>query len=369
MTIGLFSSFAGRNCGGPEVYERELIRAVLKLPADNEYHVYCLDRRGPETIGCEDPRLRYHRMGPRNRVVAMVTSLPAAIRRTSPAVFHALMVPPPFCPPKTIMAMQCSSVMLHPELYPPLIRFRLQFLLHRAVPKAELVLCPSRHVLEVTRDYFRLSEDRLAVLYPGANNAFRPLDPEPNRQHLREKFGIDYPYFLFSGRWEKRKNLTGVLKAFAIFKRQRGAHRLVLTGGLSWHAAQIQAQIRALGLEREISDLGKTDFDELPRLYAGAEALLYPSLWEGFGLPIVEAMRCGTPVITSNISAMPETAGGAALLVDPRSPEDIAAAMTRVLDPELRERLRRAGPEQAKRFSWDEAARQVLGHYARVGAS
>jgi glycosyltransferase involved in cell wall biosynthesis len=369
MRVGLFSSFAGRNCGGPEVYERDLIRALLQLPVDHEYHVYCLDRMAPKVIDRQDQRLTYHVLRPRNRAIAMMTSLPAAIRSSQPDVFHALMVTPPFCPSKTIMAMQCSSLMLYPELYPPLVRARLRFLLHRAVPRAALILCPSRHVLEVTRDYFGLPEDRLAVVYPGANTAFRPVDPEENREHLREKFGIDYPYFLFSGRWEKRKNLEGILKAFALFKRQPGPHRLVLTGGRSWHADGIEAKIRALGIGDYITDLGKTDFDELPRLYAGAQALLYPSLWEGFGLPIVEAMRCGAPVITGNISAMPETAGDAALLVDPHSPEDIAAAMRKSLNVDLHNRLRLAGLEHARQFTWEAAAQQVLEHYARVAKS
>jgi alpha-1,3-rhamnosyl/mannosyltransferase len=280
-------------------------------------------------------------------------------------VFHAPVIPPPSCPPNAIISMPCSSLIRHPEFYPPLIRMRLRFLLHRAIPKAAKIICASNHVRDVVQERFAIPADRLAVIYPGINRIFRPIDVAHARAYLEERYHITYPYFLFSGRWENRKNLVRTLEAYAEFRHTcRTDHRLVMTGGRSWHSGKADGVIRRLDLQDAVVDLGKTPSDDLPYLYSGAEALVYASLWEGFGMPITEGMACGTPVITSNVSAMPETAGGCALLVDPRSTTAIAAAMHRITsDTHLRERLRAQGLERARQFSWTETAQRTLDLY------
>jgi glycosyltransferase involved in cell wall biosynthesis len=368
MKVGVFVAFAGRNCGGPEVFERELVRAMSALTPQHEYHLYCLDRRAPAVIGLEDESVVYHLLRPSVRAVSMLTSVPRAIARTRPDVFHAPIVPPPFCPPDTVLNFSCSSLVYHPEFFPPLIRLRLRFLVHRNLPKVAKVICPSKHVRDVTHDEFKVPMERLHVIYPGISPLFRPIDLNETRAHLEEKHGILFPYFLFSGRWEPRKNLVRTLEAFALFKRNsRTEHRLVLTGGRSWGAADVDKVIRDLALEDTVVDLGKTPLDELPYLYGAADALVYASLWEGFGLPIVEAMACGTPVITSKVSAMPETAGDAALLVDPYSVDDMAEAMHQLAtDGNLRQRLGALGLKRAQSFSWEKTARGTLDVYDQL---
>ena len=370
MRIGLFICFAGRSCGGPEIYEREIVRAMSTMEPQHTYHLYCLDRRAPSVIAVDNPSVVYHVLRPAARVVSMLTTLPLAVSRTQPDLFHAPVIPPPFCPPKTIISMPCSSLVRHPEFYPPLVRMRLRFLLHRAIPKAAKIICSSKHVRDVVEERFAVPVDRLSVIYPGISRLFRPIDERENRAHLEEKYGLHYPYLLFSGRWERRKNIIRTLEAFARFKRMcRTEHRLVLTGGRSWASREADAVIRSLDLQAVTVDLGKTPADDLPHLYAGADAVVYASLWEGFGMPIVEAMACGTPVITSNVAAMPETAGGTAVLVDPHSTEDIAAAMYRITsDIDLRHRLRARGLQHAQRFTWEEAARRTLEIYEEIAS-
>jgi glycosyltransferase involved in cell wall biosynthesis len=370
MRIGLFICFAGRSCGGPEVYEREIVRAMVRMAPQHDFHLYCVDRRAAAVIDVPGQQAVYHLLRPSLRIVSMLTSLPLAISRTRPHVFHAPVIPPPFCPPDPIISMPCSSLLRHPEFYPPLIRLRLRFLLHRAVPKAAKVVCTSNHVRDVVQERFALDPDRLPVIYPGISPAYRPIEESEKRAHLRRTYGIRSPYFLFSGRWEHRKNVIRILQAFAEFKRRfRTDHALVLTGGRSWASAEALALIRTLNLRDAVLDLGKTAVDELPFLYGGADALVYASLWEGFGMPIVEAMACGTPVITSNVAAMPETAGGRALLVDPRSTAEIADAMHRIsTDVGLRDRLRAEGLMHAQVFSWEKAARRTLDLYEEVAS-
>jgi alpha-1,3-rhamnosyl/mannosyltransferase len=369
MKIGVFVAFAGRNCGGPEVFERELVRSLVAADPRHEYHLYCLDRHAPSVIDLQHPNVKYHVLRPRFRVVSMLTSLPRIVARTQPDVFHAPMVTPAFCPTNTIMAVQCSSLIRHPEFFPPLVRMRLEFLLHRAVPKAEIVVCPSQHVREVVQEKFHLPDDRLRVIGPGVSPAFHPIEEAAKRRYLEDEHDIRYPYFLLSGRWEARKNVVKTLEAFAHFKRTyRTEHKLVLTGGRSWGTAEIQCILDRQELRDMVVDLGKTPLDELPYLYAGAEALVYVSLWEGFGMPIIEAMACGTPVITSNTSAMPETSGGQALLVDPTSIEEISAGLYRATrDHAWRERAHVEGIQRAKLFTWELVAERFLGLYDEVG--
>jgi glycosyltransferase involved in cell wall biosynthesis len=368
MKVGLLLAFAGRNCGGPEVYEREMVRGMLQLAPQHEYHLFCLDKRAPLVIGHDSRELVYHLLRPSSRVVSMLTTLPWEMYRTRCDIFHSLIMAPPFFPPNAIMSMACSSLICRPELYPPLVRARLRFLQHRAVPKAARIICVSRHVRDVMLETFRLPLERLPVIYPGCSRVFRFIGDEQKRAFLREKYGISYPYFLFSGRWERRKNVLGTLQAFALFKKNfKSEHKLVFTGGKSWHSAEAEEAIFRLGIQNDVADLGKTPFEELPYIYGGAEALIYASLWEGFGMPIVEGMLCGTPVITSNLSAMPEIAGGCALLVNPADTEDIASGMYRIAtDEQLRGDLRSRGLKRAERFGWESSSRMTLDLYDEV---
>ena len=368
MRVGLLIAFAGRNCGGPEVFEREIVRAMATASTSYEYHLYCLDRRAREVIDFEGGNVFYHQLQPRIRAVALMTSLPLAMSRTRPEVFYAPVIPPPFCPPRTIMSMPCSSLLRHPEFYPPHIRWRLRFLLHRAVRKSAKVICPSAHIRDVVEECLGVPADRLPVIHPGVSPQFRPIAEDERSTFLAQRYGIRGPYFLFSGRWEKRKNILGTLQAFALFKRNhRSEHKLVLTGGQSWDSSEVHEAMVRHRVADMVVDLGKSPVEELPYLYAGADGLIYASLWEGFGMPIVEAMACGAPVITSDVAAMPETAGGCALLVDPHSPEQIADAMQRLAsDTTLRARLSTMGLKRAQRFSWETAARQTFDLYEDV---
>ncbi|MDZ7784568.1 MAG: glycosyltransferase family 1 protein [Halioglobus sp.] len=173
------------------------------------------------------------------------------------------------------------------------------------------------------------------------------------------------PDFLFSGRWEPRKNILRIIQAFAQFRAESKLDmQLVFTGERTWAAEEADNLIRKHALENDVVDLGKSSMDGLPQLYSGAVALAYPSLWEGFGLPIVEAMASGTPVITSNNSSMREIGDNAALLVDPQSVEAIAEAMYSIAsDAVLQEKLREKGLARAEQFTWRRTAERTLALY------
>jgi glycosyltransferase involved in cell wall biosynthesis len=259
----------------------------------------------------------------------------------------------------------------HPEFYPALIRLRLLALMGLAVRKAKLIICISQHIENVVRERFALPPERTAVVPLAANSSFRPMPEDECQTFVRERYSIGFPYFLFSGRWEQRKNIVRILEAFHRFKNEFPSEiKLVLTGERTWAAKDAEETIRRNKMDNEIMDLGKSLVAELPYLYAGARALIYPSLWEGFGLPLVEAMGAGTPVITSNNSSMAEIGRGAALLVDPLSIDDIASAMHRIAtDSRLHADLRTRGLNRAKLFSWENTAKQTLAVYERMNSS
>jgi glycosyltransferase involved in cell wall biosynthesis len=361
---------AGRQAGGPETYEHCLVRALAEVAPRNEYYVYCLSRPAADSFGAARANVRYHVLWPRLRWVSIAAILPIALRAAKLDVFHATFVPPPFAVRDYVFTMHDDSMFRHPEFYPPAIRWRLQNLVRRGLKRARLVLCISESVRASVAEAFRLPEERLAVVYHGVDPRFGPRPLDLVRRELAQRYGLHEPYTLFVGRLTARKNPVRMLEAFHRFRQEAKCPvKLVLAGNRSWTAEGFDEAMTRLGLQDSVIELGHVPDEDLPWLYCGALMLVFPSLWEGFGLPVIEAMASGTPVITSNVSSLPEVAGDAAVLVDPYSTDAIGDAMTRVFqDPGLRETLRARGLERARRFVWGETARQTLAAYTRARA-
>lgn len=206
---------------------------------------------------------------------------------------------------------------------------------------------------------------RIRVVYPGHDARFAPLPRDAARASVARRFGLRGPYILHVGTLEPRKNAVALLRAFERVRAGRAAgHTLVLVGRRGWMYEPILAAMQTPGLAGRVRLIDDAGNDELPALYAAADLFVYPSLYEGFGLPVVEAMACGAPVVTSNVSSLPEVAGDAALLADPRDEAALAAAIDRALgDPALRAALAARGRARAEHFSWQRCARETLAVY------
>ena len=200
--------------------------------------------------------------------------------------------------------------------------------------------------------------EKIEVIYSGIADRFFDV-PRDDIAQVRARYRLERPYVLFVGTIEPRKNLPALLDAWQqVSPPLRQEFDLVLAGPIGWGERGVVERARYLGYVPE---------PDLPGLTAGASAFVYPSFYEGFGFPVAQAMAAGVPIITSNVSSLPEVAGSAAVLVDPRSPSEIADAIERVLtSPSLRDELCRAGVERARRFRWRECARQSLAFFARV---
>jgi glycosyltransferase involved in cell wall biosynthesis len=215
--------------------------------------------------------------------------------------------------------------------------------------------------------YLRIDVDKLVVVFPGVDETFCPGDGALSREMTAKQYGAEH-FFLFPGGIARNKNIEVALHALVEFRRLGGVHSLVVTGeGSTGDTRSVRRLVRDLGLEECVFFTGSIPRDYMPTLYRAAAAVLYPSLYEGFGLPVLESMACGCPVVTSNTSSLPEVAGDAAILVNPRDPTAIAKAMHRVIsDLALREVLIARGLERARSFSWFRTASETCDVYRAV---
>lgn len=248
--------------------------------------------------------------------------------------------------------------------YDPLRMFYSRSVLPRMMRRLTHVISVSQATRRDLLSHASLEPGQIDVVYNGADlERFGAMDGDEARAHVREKFGIETPYILYTARLEHPgKNHVRLLEAFARLKREEGLpHRLVCAGSPWYGAESIYAAARDMGIERDVYFPGFVHNSDLPALYAGADLFVFPSLFEGFGIPPLEAMASGTPVCASNVSSIPEVVRDAGLLFDPSDAKDIAATMLRVLqDQHLASRLVQRGLKRSRLFSWDDSARQVL---------
>jgi len=254
---------------------------------------------------------------------------------------------PLFCPSRFIFTIHDLSHIYCPENSNPLIRLYYATIMKRACQRALSILTVSEFTRMQIVEWSGVSTEKVLNVGCGVDPTYQPAE---------NYYGLQFPYLLCVSNRKRHKNEFRVVEAFARADIPTGMH-LVFTGGPT---AELTDCIEHLHITQRVYFAGVVPETELPSLYRGAEALVFPSLYEGFGLPILEAMGCGTPVVTANVTAMPEVAGGAALLVDPTSVEQIARAMEQIVsDTTLRQQLRHKGLTRAAEFSWASTAARV----------
>ncbi|HTP00508.1 MAG TPA: glycosyltransferase family 1 protein [Anaerolineales bacterium] len=253
---------------------------------------------------------------------------------------------------RQIVTIHDLSVLDHPEWFASSFRLWYLFLLPRLARNARLVLTVSEHSRRSIKRKFGLPDEKVLAIPNGVNlQQFHPTDTTAARAH----YGLSKPYALFVGSLDPRKNLDRLLQAWVRLPEFKDVE-LVIAGS----RGRIFKPVQMPGYTRRIRFLGYVPDEDLPGLYSGALFFIMPSLFEGFGLTVLEAMACGAPVITSYASALPEAAGNAAIQVDPTSVEGMAEAMrTLIVDEDLRRGLRQKGLDRASRFSWERSARQI----------
>lgn len=241
-----------------------------------------------------------------------------------------------------------------------------KLLFPRTLKTADKIIVVSKSTREDLIHYFNISEEKITVVREAADEKFRPLN-ELELMGVKHKYELDFPTILYVGTLEARKNLPTLIKAFYNLKKKKIEHKLIIAGKKGWKYKNIFAMIHQLNLQSEVMFTGYVPTEDLPALYNVADLFVYPSLYEGFGLPPLEAMACGIPVITSNTSSLPEVVGDAGIMIDPYDVDGLADAMHNVLTNEgLREDMIKKGLERAKLFNWEICAKETIDVYTEV---
>lgn len=257
----------------------------------------------------------------------------------------------------------------HIGAYPILDTLYMRTLIPCSVKRAAGVFAVSENTKKEIIHYTECGAEKITVTYEAADRMYRPIDDHAVLQRVIEKYTLPIRFIAYVGSLSPRKNVVWLLESFSKI-RDEVPHYLVLTASKSWNDSDVYSAMQRLGLEDRIHKIGYVDSEDMPAIYNLADLYVYPSLYEGFGLPVLEAMQCGCPVIASNVTSIPEVAGDAAILIDPLDTNALAESIIRVLsDLELREKLVDSGFKQAEKFSWDRCAHIMLETVRRFGGS
>lgn len=365
-TLGIDFTSASRERAGIGRYARELVRALSRIDRSNPYVLFVPRDAHDELLHYDwSPNFPIKRAPLTERYLAAVwhrarIPLPIETFIGKVDVFYSpdFLLPPTFAPRKLVTVHDLSYVRV-PECFPqPLLNY-----LNRAVPssvaRADLILADAASTQRDLIDVYRVPAEKIRVLYAGVDPRFGPNVSEASRARVRALTG-GKPYLLSVSTIQPRKNYARLIEAFSKIPNDKlpMPHlQLVIAGGRGWMYEEVFQAVARLGLRDRVMFPAFVADADLPALYANATLFVYPSLYEGFGLPVAEAMACGVPVVSSNASSLPEVGGEAVMYFDPRDVDALADAMRRALtDESLRNDLRARGFAQAKKFSWDKAA-------------
>jgi glycosyltransferase involved in cell wall biosynthesis len=366
LRVGIDIHSIGSRKGGNETYYRELVRGLATVPCNHEFILYYTNPVSSQPCNLNG-RFSLEPVRPSSRMLRIPLGFPWRMRKDKLDVFHAQYIVPPFPSCKTVVSIFDLAHERYPQFFHPLEGRALRTLVRWSAKRADRVVTVSHFSARDLTEIYGVKPENITVVYLAASDEFRPMDRDSCREYVQTKYGLTSPYILYAGRLQARKNLVRLVEAYSQLHRTGIEEDMVLVGKQDWQSDVIVESVRKYGLESKVRFLGYVPGKDLPYLYNAARLFVYPSIFEGFGLPVVESMACGTPTITSYGSSLEEIVGDAALLVDPLSAPSIAEAMEKVLqDPALRQSLSERGLAQSEKFSYRTAAEKTLAVYESV---
>jgi glycosyltransferase involved in cell wall biosynthesis len=370
LRIAIDAHSVGTGLAGNESYVTNLIEALAELDIENRYTLYVTKREAVKRFSNRWPHVRVQRTRPHTPLVRVPLTLAAELRRRPVDLLHVQYTAPPFAPCPVVATIHDLSFEHLPQTFKRRSRMQLQLTVRRTARAAARILVPSEHTRRDICETYRIEPERVTVTPLAAPSHFAPVLDEKEVRRVRERYHLEGEYILAVGSIQPRKNLALLIAAYADLRRARphaNLPKLALVGKLAWLYDETLRAIEGCGLGDLTVLTGYVSEADLPALYTGALCFVYPSYFEGFGLPPLEAMQCGTPVIAGNRTSLPEVVGDAGLLVDPFDKNSIASALARMIDDaNLRADLSVKGMERARHFSWRETARLTLQAYKRA---
>lgn len=269
---------------------------------------------------------------------------------------------------KKILTIHDLTPLLFPETHSKETLFFWNSTLKLIKNRADIIIVDSKNTKNDCIMHLGISDERIKVVHLAADSKYKPINNKENiEKELKNKYNLKFPFILYVGTLERRKNISTLIKAFYKLKKNSVKHKLVIAGGKGWKYNEIFETIDKLGLKNDVIFTGYVPDEDLVKLYNAADLFVYPSLYEGFGLPPLEAMACGCPVITSNASSLPEVVGNAGIMVDPYNFDILYEKICEVLSNNgFRDELRKKSLNRAKLFSWEKTAEETCKIYEEV---
>ncbi|HSQ26905.1 MAG TPA: glycosyltransferase family 1 protein [Anaerolineales bacterium] len=371
MRIGIDATALPPEPVGAGNYIIHLVRALASLDSDDEWVIFAQEH-ARNLIGvpaCD--RLEWRLIpdqSPARRLAWEQARFPSIIQESRLELLHS----PHYTRP---VRLSCASVVtlhdmtffLYPQLHTRIKRLFFPRMIRYSARHADALITISDHTRRDAIRILHIPEDKITSIPLGIHPDFHPIQDQHALDICREKYRLPQTFILYVGLVEPRKNLPVLFEAYQQLLQRCQPPPLVIAGRMGWGVEQVMQQVKQLGLQDKLIFPGYVDASDLPQVYNLAQVFVYPSRYEGFGFPPLEAMACGTPTITSAVSAMLDHVGQAAVLVEPDNPQALSAAIFGLLtQPEKCKRLALAGPQQAARFTWAETARQTRALYQKV---
>lgn len=369
MRFSVDAHAIGQHLTGNETYIRNLLRCFAQLDDESDFIAYV----SRENAFAEVPRRFIKRVVAENPWKRLGFDLPRHLASDRPGMLHVQYTAPLMCRVPVVVSVHDVSFLECPEYFTRFRAMQLRYTVRRTVLSAARVLTPSEFSKHSIMRAYGLDDEKITVLPNGVSSTFRPIARDAAAHWLKSRYPVPPRFILSVGDLQPRKNHIALIRAFEELIRTYPElpQHLVLVGKLAWRSDEVIAAAKASSIADRIHFMDFVPDDDLPRFYGACDLSVYPSLYEGFGLPIIEAMACGRAVACSNTSAMPEVADSAALLFDPRSRIEMVRAMRDLLlDAELRTRMERLGSQHAAHYNWERTARRTLDvYYAVAGAT
>ena len=370
MRIAIDAHSVGAKLAGNESYAVNLIEALAQIDSVNDYTLYVTTAEARDRFHQRWPNFKVHTTLPHTPLIRIPLTLSAELRKHPVDVLHVQFTAPPFCPCPVVVSVHDLSFEHLPQTFLRRSRTQLRLTVRHSARRADRILTLSEHTRGDVIETYKIDPAKIIAIPLAAPAHFGPIDDAKELQRVRHTYGIDGEYVLSVGSIQPRKNLVRLIKAYASLQGVQTRNRspkLVIVGKRGWLYDETLRALEETGVKDSVVLTGYVPESDLPALYSGALCFVYPSYFEGFGLPPLEAMKCGAPVVVGNATSLPEVVGDAGLKVDPFDISAIAGAIKELVNnSELRTELRVKGLKRAELFDWRNTARQTLKVYEEV---